>query len=330
VSRTLPALALLLALTGCSVGATPAADGGGAGEISSSAGFPVTVDNCGTELTLDRAPRRVLLINNDEVGTLEALGALDRVVAVTADLQEGLYAESTYAALGDLGLLSTDTTATGGSVVSQESILATAPDLVIAPENAVDRAALASAGIATYVPAAYCADPGPELSGTATFDRAWSEVRALGTVLGVPDRAERVVADARAELDGAERPDAGSAAAVYVSSGGTVLSPYGGPSMVTPVFEAAGLRNVYADVDERVFDVSLEDLLARDPRTVVLLTSGSAQETREAFLSSPGVDRLSAVREGRVVVLPFPYTDPPSVLSAQGPAQLAALLADLD
>lgn len=317
-------LALSLPLAGCG------SDSSDDDQPRPEAAAPVQIDNCGTTVTVEAPPERIVLVNNDPIANLEALGAIDRVVAVTSELQEGLYDDATYDALGSLELLSTETTATGGSIVSQEALLGAEPDLVIAPENAVDRAALERAGIPVYVPTAYCNDPGPELSEIATFDRVWDEVRDLGAILGDPERAEEVVAEGEAALATDPAPDAGTAVALYVSSGGSVLSPYGGPSMVTPVFEAAGLSNVYADADERVFDANVEDVLSRDPGTVVLLYSGpDPQETLDAFASAPGVDDLTAVQEGRVVALPFPYTDPPSVLSVEGPAQLRELLAEV-
>jgi iron complex transport system substrate-binding protein len=317
-------LALALPLAGC------ASDGEEGGQARTTASSPVEIENCGHIVTVEAPPERIVLINNDPIANLEALGAVGRVVAVTSELQEGLYDDATYDALGSLELLSTETNATGGSIVSQEALLGAEPDLVVGPENAVDRAALERAGIPVYVPTAYCNDPGPELSEKATFDRVWSEVRDLGAILGDPERAEEVVAEGEATLATDPAPDAGTAVALYVSSGGSVLSPYGGPSMVTPVFEAAGLTNVYADADERVFDVNVEDVLSREPGTIVLLYSGSdPQETLDAFASAPGVDDLAAVRDGRVVALEFPYTDPPSVLSVQGPAHLRQLLAEL-
>lgn len=289
----------------------------------------VTVTNCGSEVTLRTPAERIVLVNNDALPNLEALDAVDRIVAVTSALQPGLYADDTYATLGDLAVLSTEKTSTGGSVVSQESILGASPDLVIAPENAVDRAALAAAGIALYSPSAYCADPPADLQTTATFDRVWNEVNSLGTLLGESDAARRAIETAEATVS-SPGPDAGTAAALYVSSGGGVLSPYGAPSMVTPVFAAAGLTNVYADAPERVFDAGIEDVISRDPGTVVLLYSGGdPQDTIDSFLGAPGVSALSAVSSGRVITLPFPYTDPPSMLSIAGPTELARRLAAL-
>lgn len=321
LALTITAAASLSACSGASTSPTESP--------ASAAGFPLTVDNCGSEVTLDAPAQRIVLVNNDAVANVEALGAIDRVVAITSTLAPGLYEDGTYTALESLDMLSTEKNATGGSIVSQESILAQEPDLVIAPENAVDRSALAASGIALYSPSAYCADPSPELSEAATFDRVWSEVRTLGALLGESDKAEEVVADGQSQIE-ASAPDAGTAVALYVSSGGSVLSPYGAPSMVTPVFAAAGLTNVYADSDERVFDANVEDIIARNPGTVVLLSSSDdPQESIDSFLSSAASASIPAVAAGRVVALPFPYTDPPSMLSIEGPAHLRALLADL-
>ncbi|WP_445337426.1 ABC transporter substrate-binding protein [Clavibacter sp. CFBP 8614] len=320
------AATLLAGLAGCAPAPTSAP---GAQDPSAGTSFPLTITNCGSPVTLAAPPQRIVLVNADEIPNLEALGAVDRVVAMTGSLQPDLYAPATYDTLAKADVLSTETNATGGSVVSQESLIGMRPDLVIAPEKAVDRAALAASGIPLYTPSAYCADPAPELRTTATFDRVWDELRSLGAVLGAGDRAEQAITTAQAGLAD-PAPDAGTAAALYVSSGGSVLSPYGGPSMVTPVFQAAGLRNVYADSDQRVFDANVEDIVARDPRTVVLLySSGSPDDAIAAFRGAPGVSGLSAVRDGRVVALRFPFTDPPSMLSAKGPAELAGLLAAL-
>lgn len=323
------AITAFIGLTGCSASAGSAPT---ATEPTGTAdtAFPVTVENCGSEVTLDAKPERIVLVNNDSLSNLEALDAVDRVVAVTSPLDEGLYDDATYSTLGALDLLSTEKNSTGGSIVSGESILGAEPDLVIAPENAVDRSALAAAGIPLYTPTAYCLEPGAALTEPATFERVWDELDILGALLGVPGTAERVIAEAEPSVATAAA-DEGTAAALYVSSGGSVLSPYGGPSMVTPVFEAAGLTNVYADAPERVFDANIEDLIARDPATIVLLYSGSdPQLTIDSFLAAPGVSGLSAVASGRVVALRFAYTDPPSMLSIQGPAELTDLLDTLE
>ncbi len=319
-------LALGATLTACAAGASAGVATSGSDAADA---FPVSIQNCGSELTLERAPQRIVLVNSDALANLEALGAVDRVVAVTSQPEEGLYEQATYDRLASSTVLTAEKNATGGSVVSQESILGAEPDLVIAPENAVDVDALAAAGVPVYTPTAYCLNPSAEGSLAATFDRVWGELRDYGAILGEESKAQQAIVDAQQPI-ASPAPSAGSAAAVYVSSGGSVISPYGAASMVTPVFEAAGLTNVYADVPDRVFDVNVEDLVARDPETVVVLYSGTdAESAVEAFRGAPGVGEMTAVRSGRVVALPFSYTDPPSVLSVRGPQELADRLAAL-
>ena len=58
---------------------------------------------------------------------------------------------------------------------------------------------------------------------------------------------------------------------------------------------------------------------------MLLYSSGDPQDAIDSFLSSPGVAGLSAVQARRVVALQFPYTDPPSLLSIKGPAELSRL-----
>ncbi|TDD62730.1 hypothetical protein E1263_03180 [Kribbella antibiotica] len=290
-------------------------------------GSAITVQSCGQDLKLKAPAKRIFVVDNDPVANLEALGAVDRVVGATARLNPGLYEQSTYQFFDKLGTTVATKNATGGSVVSQESILATQPDLVIAADVTVDRPALEAAGVPVYIPAAFCGTRGAKLAGLATFDRVWDELRTYGKLVGAESQAEQVIKTATGKIAELKAPVRGTAAAIYVSSGGKVLSPYGGPSMVTPIFQAVGLKNVYADTDKRVFDVSVEDLVSRNPQTIVLLYSGDKpEETLKAFTSASGVAGLAAVRDKRVLTLPFPYTDPPSVLSTRAPEQLTRLL----
>jgi ABC-type Fe3+-hydroxamate transport system, periplasmic component len=296
---------------------------------TAAAAFPVTVKNCGRDVVLKAAPKRIFLVNNDDVALLDSLDAVDLVVARTAELTAGVYSDKVTSALAKIPLTKTETNATGGSVISTEAIQAAAPDLVLAPQGAVDAEALAASGIAAYSPPAYCADSANSPQGTASFDWIYDQLTAFGTLLGKAELASQRISELKAQV---ATPSAsqGSAVALYVPTGGGALYPYGAPSMVTPIFAAAGLENVYAGSTERVFEVNLEDLLQKDPKTVVLLYSDGSPETAvKNFESVNGVKGLSAVKNRRVIALQFPFTDPPTPLSIQGVSKLAALLATL-
>ncbi len=107
----------LVGLSACSTSSAinPGSSGGGA---PTSNVPPTTVENCGSDVTLDAPAERIVLVNNDSLPNLEALGAVDHVVALTSALQPDLYDDSTYSTLENLDVLSTEKNSTGGSIVS--------------------------------------------------------------------------------------------------------------------------------------------------------------------------------------------------------------------
>ncbi|WP_024964583.1 ABC transporter substrate-binding protein, partial [Trueperella pyogenes] len=108
------------------------------------------------------------------------------------------------------------------------------------------------------------------------------------------------------------------AAAVFVVPGDSKFYAYGNSSMVTPQFEALGLKNVYGNEKKRVFTVSTESLLEHNPDRIIILHQGDEQGAIETFKQAHGASDLRAVREGNLIGMPFPLTDPPSSLSVEG------------
>src|SRR5687768_17254613 len=79
------AAALALVLSTSLPLAACGADDGDAGRtgdpsLAASADFPLTVDNCGFEVTLEAAPQRILTIKSSTTELLLALGLEDRLV----------------------------------------------------------------------------------------------------------------------------------------------------------------------------------------------------------------------------------------------------------
>lgn len=298
--------------------------------VGAEAPYPLTVTNCGVDVTFAQAPQRVFLVNADAVPLLAAVNALDAVVARTGTFDPDVFDDATQPALDAIPHLEAEKNATGGAVISQEVILERQPDLVIAPENAVDRDGLAEAGVNLYSPPAYCEQGAP--TGEASFDWAYEQVDEYGRIFGARDAAAAAVArleDRVASLRTSGHDSGLTAAALYVPEGGGTLYPYGAPSMLTPIMSAAGLNNVYGDAGERVFEVNVEDLLERDPDVLVLLHSaGDGHDTIATVAGIPGLEALSAVSEGRLAVLRFAYTDPPTPMSVRGAELLTEWVAD--
>ncbi|WP_228942978.1 ABC transporter substrate-binding protein [Nocardioides sp. Leaf374] len=303
--------ASVLALAGC--GTSTDASG------SASGGEPVTVANCGSDVTFPSAPERVVMLKSAAVPYLHDLGVLDRVVARAGLYPSEYYDEQTLAELDVIPELTSDTDAGGHLQISKEVVVAQRPDLVLGEVDNLSRSSLEAVDVPLLEEPALCETGGSEPG----FDDVWSQLALYGEVFDRPDEAAAATADLQerlaaveAEVDG---PSGRTAAVLYPTVGGGTTYAYGTGSMAHPQLEAAGFENVFGDVDERVVEVTLEELLGRDPDVIVLLhTDGDPADVEEALVDLPGAERLTAVREGEVMTQLFNFTEPPSPLAVDG------------
>lgn len=300
IRRLTFALSLSLAVAACGAGSS-AADSTDSASETAEATFPVIIENCGRSVTFETRAERVVTMNQHVTEILLALGVADRIAGtgymdsdIRSDLAE---AYDTVEVLAD-------------EYPSREQVLAVDPDLVVGgfasafdDTAAGDRDKLESFGIDTYLTEIYC----PDRQRPASLDLVEADIVALGAALGVPDRAEALVADLRSTVDdvreatvGAERVEA----FVY-DSGDERAFTAAGFEMTTQLIDAAGGRNIFDDVDAAFTEVSWEDVVDRDPDVVVILDYGDTTVAeKEALLRShPVASTLAAVQAGRFVVL---------------------------
>jgi iron complex transport system substrate-binding protein len=306
VALAIPAAAALL-LAGCASTSTASQDAGSEPTADSSADYPLTIDNCGTEVTIESAPERVVTIKSSTLELLLALGLEDHIVGTA--FSDGPVPDEYADAASDLEMLS-------DKVPSQEVTLAAEPDLVFAgwesnltAEGAGDRATLEKLGVASYVAPAACKEAG-YMPNPLTFDEVFREFEEAGAIFGVPDAAADLVAEQRAELDAIEPSDAGLTALWYSSGDDT---PYVGAGIGAPqmIMDAAGLENVVADVEDTWTSMGWEAIVAANPDVIVLVDAAwNTAEQKIAHLeSNPATAALPAVQEGRYLVVDFPATE---------------------
>lgn len=307
-ARALVVTALLpvVALTACASGGARSPAPSSPSATAAAAGFPVTVDNCGTEVTVEQAPERIVTIKSSTTEMVAALGLADRLVGTA--FSDGPPPQEWADELADVPVLS-------DKVPGQEALLEVEPDLVyggwesnFSADGAGERDVLAQLGIATYVSPSACKEEGYQ-PDPLTFDLVFDEIRQAGALLGAPDAAEEVVADQEATLEAVEPLDGPTA--VWWSSG--TDSPYVGAGIGAPqmILGAAGIENVFADVHDTWTSVGWEQVVAADPDVLVLVDSAwNTAESKQAFLEShPATSQLAAVRERRYVVVPFAATE---------------------
>lgn len=281
--------------------------------------YPVTVQNCGAEVTFDQAPERAVLLKSASVPFLAEIGVLDRVVARAGQYPEEYYDQETLAALDRIPLLTDELDSSGHLQISKESVIGQEADLVLGEIDNLSRSTLDAVGIPLLEEPALC-DRG---AGKPGFDAVYEQLELYGKVFGREKQARQAVADLKQEVAQIEErvggPSGRTAAVLYPTVGGGTTYAYGTASMADPQLEAAGLENVFGDVDERVFEVTFEELLARDPDVLVLLHSeGEPGPVEDAITELPGAQDLTAVRNGDVMAQLFNFTEPPSPLAVEG------------
>lgn len=265
-------IAPLLASAACAGGNAPEASEQGGGSPD---GFPVTVENCGRELTFERPPERVVTDYHPVFETVVALGQGDRVVGRTNFSENGPDGflpgqKEVYEKTPEIS----DTI----DLPAKEVLLAQNPDFVLgvgynsfdAAKGQITLEELEAAGIPAYIAAGWCDPEGVRNSRvTDVFD----DITNLGRIFGVPERAaalraelEKTVADVKAKVRDAEP------VSVLATDGGSgPVTAYGGSGLLSQMIEIAGGRNVLADLDEDYTEVSVEQVAATSPHALLVL-----------------------------------------------------------
>ncbi|PFG35995.1 iron complex transport system substrate-binding protein [Flavimobilis soli] len=303
-----PVALVALALTACGGATSPGASGGGTPTSASpTSAYPLTIDNCGTSVTFETAPTRVVTVKSSTTEMLLALGAGDTIVG-TAYPDGPAPAPWTEAAAA-IPVIS-------DKVPSNEVVLAEEPDLVYAgwesvfsADGAGERASLEALGVRTLVAPSACKEkeyrPDP-----LTFDDVFTEIEQVGQLMDRSAEAETLVAAQRADLETVV-PDARGLSALWFSSGSD--TPYVGGGIGAPalIMKTAGLTNIAADIDDSWGPMGWEAVAAADPDVIVLVDSpwNSAEKKIGILEGSPVTAELSAVKNEAYVVVPFPATE---------------------
>lgn len=284
VRHALPALAAaLLAACGGDAGerrpsSTPAADSS-----------VRVVDDAGRTVTLARPARRIVALVPAVTETVIALGGAERLVGRT-DFDKGAVVER----LPSVG---------GGLDPSIEKLVALRPDLVLGWETS-GRAELRDRLTALGIPVFSV-----KLEDTTDVFRS---ARNLGRLMAVERTADSLAASIRGELNavrasvaGAERPS------VFFVVWNDPPMTAGPRTFVSHVIEVAGGRNVFADQQALWPNVSLEEMVRRQPDFVVVPIGEGGTMRIEALKTAVGWRELRAVREGRIVPVPAQVVNQP-------------------
>lgn len=278
--------------------------------------YPLTIQNCGRDITIKSAPTRTVSIGQSSTEILYKLGLADKVVGTALWVGPVLkgYEEidSRIERLAD-------------NDPSFESVLSKRPDLItvqfqwqVGPEGVVAKPEqFEELGIPVYTSPSDCV--GKENSAASdgvrhqvfTMDLVYQEIRDLAAIYDIHDKGEAVVADlkkreetARAKVAGLD----GKVSAVFWFSSGAQADPYVAGKNGAPgyIMSALGIKNVI-ETDDEWPTVGWETIAKKNPTVIV---AGSMERRRYpmdslkskvSFLKSDPVTKLMpSVEKGHI------------------------------
>lgn len=275
--------------------------------------YPLTVDSCNRKVVFQRAPQRAVSHDINLTEMMVALGLQNRMVGYTGISAWNKLNAPLKQALGKLPELA-------GDYPSSEALLARNADFFFAGWNyglrvggPVTPASLAPLGIQVYELSESCAHVMKRPA--ASLDDVYRDIHNLGRIFDVEPRAQKVVAEMRAKVDGVAARVAKRKAtpSVFVYDSGEDR-PFSAGRLAMPdaLIQAAGGRNILNDVNASWTRVDWETVVARNPQVVVIIDYGKVTAQQKiAFLQKhPALNKMAAVRDKRFIVLPYDSATP--------------------
>jgi iron complex transport system substrate-binding protein len=282
--------------------------------------YPLTIENCGTIVTFEKAPERVVSIGQSSTEILLSLGLARKIVGTAVwvgPVLEGYESENT-----EIKRLA-DNEPSFESVVGQEPDLVTAQfESHVGPNGTVGtREQFAELSIPTYVSPADCVAKDNSDGGDGvrkemfTMDLVYKEIRDLARIFDVNDRGEALVATFKEREAEAIAKTAGNAADVsvvfwfsspQVDGDAYVAGRNGAPAYI---LEALGARNIITTEEEWPL-VSWESIAGANPGVIVIAEmdrrryAADDPAVKRHFLETdPVTSKLAAVLRKRFVMM---------------------------
>lgn len=283
--------------------------------------YPVTVKSCNRDVTFDAAPTRAVSNDVNLTEMMLALGLTDHMVGYTGVSEWKTLDESLRANVEQLPELSPD-------YPTKEVLLGADADFYFAGWNygmkvggEVTPETLSEFDIATYELTESCIHIMDKPK--SSMDDMYVDLLNLGTIFGVADKAEALVAgykqalaDFTATLPTSETPPK---VFVYDSGEGKPFTA-GRYAIPTALIEAAGGSNIMDDVESSWVEIGWEPVIERNPDVIVIVNYGDVTaEQKIAFMKDNAAFKdIPAVVNDRFVVLEYVEATP-------GPRNIAAI-----
>lgn len=272
-----------------------------------------TVQSCDRQVTFEAPPQAAVSHDVNLTEMMLVLGLADHMVGYTGISGWKTLDENMTMGVQELPELA-------AKYPSKEVLIGADADFFFAGWNygmkvggEVTPETLAPFGIQVYELTESCIHIGEK--GAASMQDMYNDLRNLGVIFDVSDRAEVLIKDYQTELasflEAQHQLDHTPRVFVY-DSGEDVPFTAGRYAMPNALIEAAGGTNIMNDFEKSWATVGWEAVIERNPEVIVIVNYGevTADQKRAFLMSNPAFASIDAVRNDRFVVLEYVEATP--------------------
>ncbi|QKJ38003.1 ABC transporter substrate-binding protein [Pseudomonas sp. MPDS] len=284
---------------------------GSAHALAEATRYPLTIQSCNREVTFNRAPKHAVSHDINMTQMMLALGLKSRMVgysgisgwkSVTPDMEKILDGLPELAA----------------KYPSVETLLNANVDFFFAGWDYGMRVGgdltpqtLQPLGINVYELTESCAFVMKR--PPATLEDTYNDLRNLGRIFDVQDRANELIASMQAQVTQVRKQLPADQPRVFLyDSGEDRAMTSGRLGMPQALIDAAGGRNILDDVQTSWTRVSWENVVERNPEVIVIVDYGevSAEQKQQFLLNNPALQSVDAIKHRRFIVIPYVQATP--------------------
>lgn len=147
----------------------------------------------------------------------------------------------------------------------------------------------------------------------ATLDDTYNDLRNLGKIFDVQDRANALIADMQSQVAEIRKDLPAEKPRVFLyDSGEDRAMTSGRLGMPQALIDAAGGRNVLDDVEASWTRVNWETVVERNPQVIVIVDYSeiTAEQKIEFLLKNKALQSVDAIKNQRFIVIPYVQATP--------------------
>ncbi|MGY4814930.1 ABC transporter substrate-binding protein [Pseudomonas chlororaphis subsp. piscium] len=147
----------------------------------------------------------------------------------------------------------------------------------------------------------------------ASLDDTYNDLRNLGRIFDVQDRANQLIADMQQQVAAIQQDLPTEKPRVFLyDSGEDRAMTSGRLGMPQALIDAAGGRNILDDVEASWTRVNWETVVERNPQVIVIVDYSeiTAEQKQQFLLDNKALQSVDAIRNQRFIVIPYVQATP--------------------